>query len=89
MLAGRTIFGAPAPKGQELEDQYFGCIKDRVSAYMHDLNAELWKMGITSKTQHNEVAPTQYEMAPLYDTTNIAGDQITCHGNHAEGPPAS
>jgi len=74
MLAGRTIFGAPAPKGQELEDQYFGCIKDRVSAYMHDLNAELWKMGITSKTQHNEVAPTQYEMAPLYDTTNIAGD---------------
>ena len=74
MLAGRTIFGAPAPKGQELEDQYFGFIKDRVSAYMQDLNTELWKMGITSKTQHNEVAPAQYEMAPLYTTTNIATD---------------
>jgi glutamine synthetase len=74
MLAGRTIFGAPAPKGQELEDQYFGFIKDRVSDYMNDLNTELWKMGITSKTQHNEVAPAQYEMAPLYTTTNIATD---------------
>ena len=74
MLAGRTIFGAPAPKGQELEDQYFGSIKDRVSDYMQDLNTELWKMGITSKTQHNEVAPAQYEMAPLYTTTNIATD---------------
>jgi glutamine synthetase len=74
MLAGRTIFGAPAPKGQELEDQYFGAIKDRVSDYMKDLNTELWKMGITSKTQHNEVAPAQYEMAPLFSTTNIATD---------------
>ncbi len=74
MLTGRTIFGAPAPKGQELEDQYFGSIKDRVSDYMRDLNTELWKMGITSKTQHNEVAPAQYEMAPLYATTNIATD---------------
>jgi glutamine synthetase len=74
MLAGRTIFGAPAPKGQELEDQYFGAIKDRVSDYMHDLNTELWKMGITSKTQHNEVAPAQYEMAPIFATTNIATD---------------
>ena len=74
MLTGRTIFGAPAPKGQELEDQYFGAIKDRVSAYMHDLNTELWKMGITSKTQHNEVAPAQYEMAPVFATTNIATD---------------
>ena len=74
MLTGRTIFGAPAPKGQELEDQYFGAIKDRVSDYMKDLNVELWKMGITSKTQHNEVAPAQYEMAPLYTTTNIATD---------------
>ena len=74
MLTGRTIFGAPAPKGQELEDQYFGYIKDRVSDYMQDLNTELWKMGITSKTQHNEVAPAQYEMAPLYTTTNIATD---------------
>ncbi len=75
MLAGRTIFGAPAPKGQELEDQYFGAIKDRVSAYMHDLDTELWKMGITSKTKHNEVAPAQYEMAPVFATTNIATDQ--------------
>ncbi len=74
MLAGRTIFGAPAPKGQELEDQYFGAIKDRVSDYMTDLNTELWKMGITSKTQHNEVAPAQYEMAPIFSTTNIAAD---------------
>ena len=74
MLTGRTLFGAPAPKGQELEDQYFGFIKDRVSDYMQDLNTELWKMGITSKTQHNEVAPAQYEMAPLYTTTNIATD---------------
>ena len=74
MLAGRTIFGAPAPKGQELEDQYFGSIKDRISDYMVDLNTELWKMGITSKTQHNEVAPAQYEMAPVFATTNIATD---------------
>jgi glutamine synthetase len=74
MLAGRTIFGAPAPKGQELEDQYFGALKDRVSAYMHDLNIELWKMGIMSKTQHNEVAPAQFEMAPIFATTNIATD---------------
>jgi glutamine synthetase len=74
MLAGRTIFGAPAPKGQELEDQYFGSIKDRVSDYMADLNTELWKMGIMSKTQHNEVAPAQYEMAPIFATTNIATD---------------
>jgi glutamine synthetase len=74
MLTGRTIFGAPAPKGQELEDQYFGAIKDRVSEYMCDLNTELWKMGITSKTQHNEVAPAQYEMAPIFTTTNIAAD---------------
>jgi glutamine synthetase len=74
MLAGRTLFGAPAPKGQELEDQYFGALKDRISAYMNDLNTELWKMGITSKTQHNEVAPAQYEMAPIFATTNIATD---------------
>jgi len=74
MLTGRTIFGAPAPKGQELEDQYFGAIKDRVHNYMNDLNIELWKMGITSKTQHNEVAPAQYEMAPIFATTNIATD---------------
>ena len=72
---GRALFGAPAPKGQELEDQYFGAIKDRVAAYMKDLDIELWKMGITSKTKHNEVAPAQYEMAPVFATTNIATDQ--------------
>ncbi|MDA8164616.1 MAG: glutamine synthetase III [Desulfobacteraceae bacterium] len=71
---GRTLFGAPAPKGQELEDQYFGAIKDRVSAFMKDLDVELWKMGITSKTKHNEVAPAQFEMAPVFATTNIAAD---------------
>jgi glutamine synthetase len=71
---GRTLFGAPPPKGQELEDQYFGAIKDRVSAFMKDLDFELWKMGITSKTKHNEVAPAQYEMAPIFSTTNIAAD---------------
>jgi glutamine synthetase len=74
MTCGRSIFGAPAPKGQELEDQYFGAIKDRVSAYMRDLDVELWKMGISSKTKHNEVAPAQYEMAPVFSTTNIAAD---------------
>jgi len=72
--SGRTLFGAPAPKGQELEDQYFGAIKDRVSSYMKDLDIELWKMGITSKTKHNEVAPAQYEMAPVFSTTNIGAD---------------
>jgi glutamine synthetase len=71
---GRTLFGAPSPKGQELEDQYFGAIKDRVSAFMKDLDIELWKMGITSKTKHNEVAPAQFEMAPVFTTTNIAAD---------------
>jgi glutamine synthetase len=75
MTCGRTLFGAPAPKGQELEDQYFGAIKDRVAAFMTDLDIELWKMGITSKTKHNEVAPSQYEMAPVFTTTNIAADQ--------------
>jgi glutamine synthetase len=74
MSGGRTLFGAPAPKGQELEDQYFGAIKDRVASYMKDLDIELWKMGITSKTKHNEVAPGQFEMAPVFSTTNIAAD---------------
>jgi len=74
ILSGRTLFGAPAPKGQELEDQYFGAIKDRVSAFMKDLDLELWKMGISSKTKHNEVAPSQFEMAPIFSTTNIAAD---------------
>jgi glutamine synthetase len=74
ITCGRTLFGAAAPKGQELEDQYFGAIKDRVSAFMQDLDVELWKMGITSKTKHNEVAPAQFEMAPVFTTTNIAAD---------------
>ena len=74
IATGRTLFGAPPPKGQELEDQYFGAIKDRVSAFMRDLDIELWKMGISSKTKHNEVAPAQYEMAPVFSTTNIAAD---------------
>jgi glutamine synthetase len=71
---GRTLFGAPAPKGQELEDQYFGAIKDRVSKFMKDLDTELWKMGVLAKTKHNEVAPAQFEMAPVFSTTNIAAD---------------
>ena len=75
ITTGRTLFGAPSPKGQELEDQYFGAIKDRISKFMKDLDIELWKMGISSKTKHNEVAPAQYEMAPIFSTTNIAADQ--------------
>lgn len=74
ILTGRTLFGAPSPKGQELEDQYFGAIKDRVSKFMRDLDLELWKMGVSSKTKHNEVAPAQYEMAPVFSSANIAAD---------------
>ncbi len=74
MLCGRTLFGAPPPKGQELEDQYFGALKDRVSDFMRDLDMELWRMGITSKTKHNEVAPAQFENAPIFATANIAAD---------------
>lgn len=74
IVAGRTLFGAPAPKGQEMEDQYFGAIKDRISAFMKDLDFELWKMGVSAKTKHNEVAPAQFEMAPIFSTTNIAAD---------------
>jgi glutamine synthetase len=72
---GRTLFGAKPPKGQELEDHYFGPIKPRVSAYMKELDSELWKLGILSKTKHNEVAPSQHEMAPIFTTTNLATDQ--------------
>ena len=75
IYTGRTLFGAPAPKGQELEDQYFGVIRERIGAFMRDLNVELWKMGITAATQHNEVAPAQHEMAPIYSTCNVAVDQ--------------
>ncbi len=74
IYTGRTLFGAPAPKGQELEDHYFGSVKIRVSAYMKDLDEELWKLGITAKTKHNEVAPAQHELAPIFTTTNIASD---------------
>ena len=74
IFCGRTLVGAPAPKGQEMEDHYFGTLKPRVSAYMHDLDEELWKLGIPAKTKHNEVAPTQHELAPVFDTTNVAVD---------------
>ena len=73
-LAGRTLFGAPSPKGQELEDQYFGSIHERVASFMADLNDELWKLGVSAKTQHNEVAPAQHEIAPVYATVNIGVD---------------
>ena len=74
ILTGRTLFGAPAPKGQEMEDHYFGSIRPRVKAFMAELDEELWKLGIYSKTEHNEVAPCQHEMAPIFETTNIAVD---------------
>ncbi len=74
IFCGRTLIGAPAPKGQEMEDHYFGALKPRVSAYMHDLDEELWKLGIPAKTKHNEVAPAQHELAPVFDTTNVAVD---------------
>ncbi len=74
IYCGRTLFGAPAPKGQELDDHYFGAIKPRISEYMKDLDAELWKLGVLAKTKHNEAAPAQHELAPIYSTTNIATD---------------
>ena len=74
ILTGRTLFGAPAPKGQELDDHYFGSIRPRVKAFMAELDEELWKLGIYAKTEHNEVAPCQHEMAPIFETTNIAVD---------------
>ncbi len=73
-FTGRTLFGAKPPKGQEMDDHYFGVIKPRVAAYMEELNEELWKLGILAKTEHNEVAPAQHELAPIYTTTNIATD---------------
>ncbi len=75
IFTGRTLFGAKPPKGQELEDHYFGAIKTRVSAYMKDLDEELWKLGILAKTKHNEVAPSQHELAPIFTVTNVASDQ--------------
>ncbi len=74
IYAGRTLFGAQPPKGQELEDHYFGTIRERIGAFMHDLNLELWKLGVPAKTQHNEAAPAQHELAPIYEQANIAVD---------------
>lgn len=74
MMAGRTLFGAMSTKGQEMEDHYFGSIKERVLSYMKEVNEELWKLGVTAKTQHNEVAPGQFELAPIFENTNIATD---------------
>ncbi len=74
LLTGRTLFGAPSPKGQELEDQYFGSIRERILAFMMDLDRELWRVGIPSKTRHNEVAPGQFEMAPVFEPTSVGSD---------------
>ena len=74
IYSGRTLFGASAPKGQEMDDHYYGTIRERIGAYMKDINLELWKLGVTAKTQHNEVAPAQHELAPIYETANIAVD---------------
>ena len=74
IYTGRTLFGAKSPKGQEMEDHYFGSIKPKVAAFMEELNEELWKLGILAKTEHNEVSPAQHELAPIYTTLNIATD---------------
>lgn len=74
MLCGRTLFGAPSPRGQELDDHYFGSLHERVASYMNELNNELWKLGVSAKTQHNEVSPAQYELAPVFATVNVATD---------------
>lgn len=74
IFTGRTLFGAPPPKGQELDDHYFGTIKERIASFMHELNVELWKLGVPAKTQHNEAAPAQHELAPIYDDCNQATD---------------
>jgi glutamine synthetase len=74
MLTGRTLFGAASPRGQEMSDHYFGALHERVASFMHDVNVELWKLGVSAKTQHNEVAPAQYELAPVFSTVNVATD---------------
>ena len=74
VFCGRTLFGAPAPKGQEMEDHYFGALKPRIADFMHELDEELWKLGIPAKTKHNEVAPAQHELAPIFETSNVAVD---------------
>jgi glutamine synthetase len=75
VLAGRTLFGAPAPKGHEMDDHYFGTLHERVASFMNELNNELWKLGVSAKTQHNEVSPAQYELAPVFATVNVGTDQ--------------
>ena len=74
IYTGRTLFGAPAPKGQEMDDHYFGSIRERIGAFMKDVNETLWKLGVPAKTQHNEVAPAQHELAPIYETSSVAMD---------------
>jgi len=74
VLTGRTLFGAPSPRGQEMDDHYFGALHERVASFMHELNLELWKLGVSAKTQHNEVSPAQYELAPVFATVNVATD---------------
>ncbi len=74
VLTGRTLFGAPSPRGQEMDDHYFGTLHERIAAYMNDVNTELWKLGVSAKTQHNEVSPSQYELAPVFATVNVATD---------------
>ncbi len=74
IYTGRTLIGSPAAKGQEMDDHYYGCIRERIGAFMKDVNLELWKIGVTAKTQHNEVAPAQHELAPIYETANVATD---------------
>jgi len=74
VLSGRTLFGAPSPRGQEMDDHYFGALHERVASFMHELNLELWKLGVSAKTQHNEVSPGQYELAPVFATVNVATD---------------
>jgi len=74
VLTGRTLFGAPSPRGQEMNDHYFGTIPERVGSFMHEVNTELWKLGVSAKTQHNEVAPSQYELAPIFTTANVGSD---------------
>ena len=86
IFTGRTLFGAKPPKGQEMDDHYFGAIKPRVAEYMADLNEELWKLGILAKTEHNEVAPAQHELAPIYsDHQHCNRPQPAHNGDHAEG----
>ena len=74
VFTGRTLFGAMPPKGQELDDHYFGAIRERIAEFMQDVNEELWKLGVSAKTQHNEVAPGQHELAPIYSMCNVAVD---------------